>query len=384
MPKQTAMIAVAVFVLAGWLLPVRTAMADSANIGYLLAPRAFRAAAEKVKPYMVTIDTVGGLAMRPPRDKRKRVGGLANPGEGPTTGLILTSDGHIITSTFNFIRKPRIITVELPDGTQKVAKLLGRDDTRKLTLLKVEGVKDLPVPTFVDPAKVSIGQWAISVGVGYGGDQAAVSAGIISAKNRVGGRALQTDANLSPANYGGPLIDIDGNILGICVPMNPRAKGGGAGAGSEWYDSGIGFAVTMFNTQRLIDRMKKGEHLKRGMMGFLPSPKTLDNGGIEITRVLPGSPSEKAGLEKGDVIVAIDGKVIDSIADLRQALGQYVAGETVKVTYRRGEGDAMDADVTLATGPFKAKPQPKPDEKPEPEGDETRRSGCGRRRGPRR
>lgn len=345
-----------------------SAYAESVNIGYLLAPRAFRAAVEKVKPYMVTIDTVGGIALTNSKKQRQQMGGPARPGEGPTTGLIISADGYIVTSTFNFIRKPRIITVELPDGTQKVAKLLGRDDTRKICLLKVEGVQNLPMPRFVDPDDLRVGQWAISVGVGYGGEEPAVSAGILSALYRIGGRAVQTDANLSPANYGGPLIDIEGRILGICVPMNPR--GGGVGSGAEWYDSGIGFAVTMYDTQRLIDRMKEGEHLKRGLVGVLPSPKSIEGGGVKVTKVLPGSPADKAGLKDNDIITHISGEPVDGISELRKELGRFVADEEIQVTYKRGEEVPVQVALTLETGPFKAPPKPKKPEVKAGEGDD--------------
>lgn len=338
--------------------------AESVNIGYLLAPRAFRAAVDQIKPAMVTIDTVGGITLTNSKKQRRQIGGPARPGEGPTTGLIISPDGYIITSTFNFIRQPQIITVELADGTQKVARLLGRDDTRNLCLLKIEGVENLPVPQFVDPGELRVGQWAISVGVGYGGSEPAVSAGIVSALHRAGGRAVQTDANLSPANYGGPLIDIEGRVLGICVPMNPRSSG--AGAGAEWYDSGIGFAVTMHDSRRLVERMKAGEHLKRGLVGVLPSPKSLDGGGVQITKVLPGSPAAAAQLQDNDVILQVNGVPLEGMSDLRRELGRYVADEQIKLTYRRGEAQPVEVQLTLATGPFNP-PKPTGSDAPKPE-----------------
>ena len=82
------------------------------------------------------------------------------------------------------------------------------------------------------------------------------------------GRAIQTDANISPANYGGPLIDIEGHVLGICVPLSPRAQG--AASGVDWYDSGIGFAIPLSGAKRLIDEMKTGKHIKPGKLGVLP------------------------------------------------------------------------------------------------------------------
>ena len=348
--------------LASCLLLLAACMAAAAPPdGYRLTPEALRHATAQAAPYLVTIDTVGGISLGQRTKKQKqRVGGLANPGEGPTTGMIVSSDGLIVTSTFNFIRKPRIITVRLPDGTQHVAELLGRDETRKICLLKIDNVSDLPTVSFTPPDRLRIGQWAISMGVGYGGDEPAVSLGIISALNRAGGRAVQTDANISPANYGGPLLDIEGNVIGICVPLNPRAKG--TGAGSEWYDSGIGFAVSLHELDHVIKRMAAGETLKAGLLGVVPSPKLTD-GGVELHQIAPGSPAAKAGLKKGDRITRVNGQEVTTAAEMRLALGRFLAGDKLTLTWQR-EGQELTAKVTLATGPFK-KANPKPSDKSE-------------------
>jgi serine protease Do len=335
--------------------------------GYRLTPEALRHATTQAGAYLVTIDTVGGISLGQRTKKQKqRVGGLANPGEGPTTGMIVSSDGLIVTSTFNFIRKPRIITVTLPDGSQHVAELLGRDETRKICLLKIEKVADLPTVAFKPPDQLRVGQWAISMGVGYGGDDPAVSLGIISALNRAGGRAVQTDANISPANYGGPLLDIEGNVIGICVPLNPRAKG--AGAGSEWYDSGIGFAVSLHELDHVIKRMAAGETLKAGLLGVVPSPKLTD-GGVELHKIAPGSPADRAGLKKGDRLTHVNDQQVASAAEMRLALGRFLAGDKLTLTWQR-EGQTLTAEVTLATGPFKAKPK-QPDDRPEDKPEES-------------
>ncbi|MCI0356859.1 MAG: S1C family serine protease, partial [Planctomycetaceae bacterium] len=205
--------------------------------GTLLAPKAFRAAAAKVQPSLVRIEGFGGIAAGVDG------GGYQAPGEGPTTGLVLSSDGYVVTSTFNFLRKPPIITVVTPDGRRHVAKLLGRDETRKLCILKVDGVNGWPVPELASRDKLKVGQWVVATGIGFGAAQPALSAGIISATSRISGRAVQTDVNLSPANYGGPLIDLEGRVVGICAPLSPH--GAGEAAGAEWYDSGIGFAVPL-------------------------------------------------------------------------------------------------------------------------------------------
>lgn len=326
----------------------------SPTLGDRLAPRAFRAAAARVQPSIVTVETAGTIGInRTSKKQRQRIGGLGNPGEGPSTGLIVSPDGLILTSTFHFIRKPRIITVTLADGRQFVAELLGRDDTRKLCVLKLkdETVSGLPVAPIAPADELRVGEWAISLGAGYGGDHQALSAGIISALERAGGRAVQTDANISPANYGGPLVDITGRVIGLCVPLNPRA-GGSAASGSEWYDSGIGFAIPLDGIDPLITRMAAGEHLKRGLIGIQPSAK-VDGKGVRIERVATDSPASDAGLQKGDLITRINDQPVLSVADVSRSLGKFVAGDRVVITFRRGDDGAADVLVTLGAGPYK-------------------------------
>ena len=230
--------------------------------GQFLAPRAFRAAAAKVHPSLVTIESFGGLSAGTTKGS---IGGIRKPGDGPTTGLIISEDGYVITSSFNFIRQQPIITVVMQDGSRHVAELLGRDEIRKLCVLKIKNAAGLPVPAIAPREEVRVGQWAISVGVGFGDSEPAISAGIISARKRASGRAEQTDANISPANYGGPLIDIEGRVLGICVPMNPKSQE--AGAGVEWYDSGIGFAVPLDGAEKFYHRHEGRPHRPSGPVG---------------------------------------------------------------------------------------------------------------------
>jgi serine protease Do len=305
---------------------------------------------------MVTIETFGGA--KPLVSKKKgarRSAAISRPGEGPTTGLILTADGYIVTSTFNFIQldflkdpKRRIITVTLPSGEQKVARFLGRDETRKICLLKVDDVSDLPVPAMAPRDEFRVGQWAVSVGVGFGDDDPALSAGIVSATQRISGRAVQTDANISPANYGGPLVDIQGRVIGICVPLSPRSQD--AAAGSEWYDSGIGFAVPLDGQSRLIELMKAGKVVQPGMMGVQVRPADKETGqGVVIAKVLEKTPADKAGLKEGDQIVAVDGQEPLDPAQLRILLGRHIAGDTVKIAVTRGK-ERIEATVELAAG----------------------------------
>ena len=166
--------------------------------------------------------------------RKKRAPAVAKPGDGPTTGLIVSSDGYVLTSTFNLITRPPVITVIRDDGSRHVATLVARDDDRRLCLLKVNDVKNWPVAATVSDASLKVGQWAVTVGLGNG-NQPSISAGIVSAKNRIGGRAVQTNANISPVNYGGALLDIDGRVIGICVPLSPRSTNAADGVAHEGY-----------------------------------------------------------------------------------------------------------------------------------------------------
>lgn len=332
--------------------------------GTLLAPKAFRAAAAKVQPSLVRIEGFGGIAAGVDG------GGYQAPGEGPTTGLVISSDGYVITSTFNFLRKPPIITVVTPDGRRHVAKLLGRDETRKLCVLKVDGVNDWPVPEFASREELKVGQWVVATGIGFGAGQPALSAGIISAASRISGRAVQTDANLSPANYGGPLIDLDGRVVGICAPLSPQA--GSEAAGAEWYDSGIGFAVPLAGLDSVLTAMKDGKTLQPGFLGVQAEASGDPPTGAVIKEVVPDSPAAKADLKPEDRILSVGGIEIQDVAQLTNVIRRFLAGDKVAVVILRGE-EKKTFEVELAVRPATppkpmAKPPlpPMPGDKPKP------------------
>jgi serine protease Do len=333
--------------------------------GTLLAPKAFRAAAARVQPGLVRIEGLGGIA--PGVDG----GGYQAPGEGPTTGVVISPDGYIVTSTFNFLRKPPIITVIGPDGQRRVAELLGRDETRKLCLLKVSGDVEWQVPALAPRSELQVGQWAVAVGFGFGASEPSLSAGIISATSRISQRAVQTDANLSPANYGGPLVDLEGRVIGICVPLSPQSKTEAAGA--EWYDSGIGFAVPLDGLENAIAAMKAGKTLQPGFLGVQTVPFGDPPSGAEIKQVVPDSPAAKAGLAAGDQILRIGETEILDGAHLSTVIGRYYAGDKIAVVVKRGEEEkSLEAELAVPPPPPKPMPMPmaipmpgeKPGEKP--------------------
>jgi serine protease Do len=301
---------------------------------------AIKAAVEKVAPSVVQIRTVGGL------DSVERTA-LA---DGPTTGLVISPDGYILSSAFNFAQQPASIVVMFADGKQSPAELIATDHSRMIVLLKATNASDLPVPTMAPVAEVHPGQWAIAIGRAYRTDRANVTVGVISALNRMYGRAIQTDADVSLANYGGPLIDIRGRVLGLVVPMAPRGQNELAGA--EWYDSGIGFAVPLGPLADRIAQMKKGHDLRTGLLGIGLLPKNPHSSAAELASVRPDSPAGQAGLKKGDRITEINGKPIKTQTDLRFALGAAYAGDPVRVVAMRDK-DRVEKTITLA-GEFAA------------------------------
>ena len=298
-----------------------------------LTSQAFRAATKRVMPSLVSIESFGGSSV-----KAGRIGGIRKQGEGNTTGVVISPDGYILTSTFNFIREASVVTVKTSQGDERVAQILGRDDTRKICLLKIDDVAGLSVPEMQPAEDVKVGQWAISLGVGYGDQTPAISMGIISAKNRVGGRAIQTDANISPANYGGPLVDIQGRLIGICVPMNPQSQA--VAAGVEWYDSGIGFAVPVDDFAKIIARLKDGQRVLPAFIGIETGPAEGD--GMEINGVSPDSAAAKAGVIKGDILLAINDQPINDMLRLRQILNRFEAGQEISISIKREVAKAED------------------------------------------
>ena len=323
---------------------------DEAPISQLeslqLTSQAFRAATDRMLPSLVSIESFGGSNV-----KAGRIGGIRKQGEGNTTGVVISPDGYILTSTFNFIREASVVTVKTKAGDERVARILGRDDTRKICLLKIDNVEGLVVPSMQPLQEVKVGQWAISLGVGYGDQTPAMSMGIVSAKNRVGGRAIQTDANISPANYGGPLVDIQGRLIGICVPMNPQSQA--VAAGVEWYDSGIGFAVPVDDFKQLIKRLKDGRRILPAFIGITTGP-VAGGDGMKIEKIASKSAASEAGLVVGDILLAIDEEPINDMLRLRQVLNRFEAGQEITLSIQRADAKDDDSEEEPALSDEKA------------------------------
>jgi serine protease Do len=300
---------------------------------------ALRAAGDKVAPSVVQIRTIGGF------DTAE--GTLL--ADGPTTGLVISPDGYIVSSAFNFVQQPTSILVTFATGKQSPAELVATDHSRLLVLLKAPAT-DLPVPPLAPASETRPGQWAIALGRTFRADRPNVSVGIVSAVNRMFGKAIQTDADISTANYGGPLVDIHGRVLGLLVPMAPQGSSQGPGevAGVELYDSGIGFAVPLAPLAEHIESMKKGDDQRPGLLGIGMGSKNAHTSPAVLSVIRPDGPAGRAGFRKGDRIVELNGKTIGTQTDLRFALGPLYGGETVKVVATRGKNkERIEHSVTL-------------------------------------
>jgi serine protease Do len=298
--------------------------------------QSIRTAIQRIAPSVVKIETIGGL---------ERVGKVL-VSTGPTTGLVVADNGYVISSAFNFIQQPSSILVTLPSGARAPAQIVARDHSRMLVLLKVNAKEKLTVPEAVPHNQMTVGQWAIAVGRTYEQPEPNLSVGLVSATGRIWSTAIQTDAKVSPANYGGPLIDIQGRVLGVLVPLSPQRQGGEI-AGAEWYDSGIGFAIPLVDIYERLATLQGGKDLYPGVMGI--SLKAGDQFSLpaELAATQPASPSYKAGLRAGDTIVQLDSVPITRQVQLRHVLGPRYAGDKVHVTYLRGKENPERREVDI-------------------------------------
>ncbi len=354
----------------------------------------FRAVATKLRPSLVRIETVGGTQPTgpqtreeprptdpdeegPPPPPRSQNPFQDAPGsgfviaDGPTTGLVYSDDGYIVTSSFNFVREPALITVTLSDGRRVAADLIARDQVRKIALLKVDA-SGLTPPSWSGVEGLRVGQSAIALGLGFGGSDPSLTVGIISALNRMHGNAIQTDAKLNPANYGGPLCDLEGRVIGICVPMAQRA---GELAGVELYDSGVGFAVPRQRLDAIVESLMTRGSVYRGWLGFVLDPRSTE--AVVILNIAEPSPAHAAGLRPGDKIVRANGQPTLHFGQLVQAIYMVPAGDQVTLDIER-DGAEFSAVATLARssdlGPLPELPEPfdpsapappQPEEEPE-------------------
>jgi serine protease Do len=311
---------------------------------------AFRTAVARVAAAVVRIEPVASA--------EAPGGAEAAAGSGPSTGLIVVSEpdaAWVLTTAFAVPGDVVETVVVRADGGRQAARVAGRDESRGLVLLKTQAVADLPALEPAPRRELSAGQWAIAVGRGWGQAAPSVAVGVVSAIDRAWGRAVQTDASVSPANYGGPLVDIAGRVIGILAPL--PADTAGMKLGTELYDAGIGFAVPLEDMLAVLPRLQRGENLATGILGITWRSRDVVNGEPVIASCRQGSPAALAGLRPGDRFVQIGDRPITRIGEARHQIMPRRAGEELAVVVERGaDPRRIEARVTLvdALPPWRA------------------------------
>jgi S1-C subfamily serine protease len=297
--------------------------------------KAARTAADRVLPSIVTVEPIS-------------TGGASSGDvqlDAPTSGLVVDPEGYILTSSLPVQGSNAAILVTLADGTRASATLVARDFHRELALLKIKTEKPLQSVTLsTEPPDLKIGQTTIAV-ARYGAKSTPMIArGILSAVKRLDGIALQTDARISPTFYGGPLVDLYGRVLGIMIPAVGE---GGAENPTDWYDSGIAFAIDASTIASKLDRLKVGTDIKRGLIGMVASSKDPNEKNTTISAVRPRSPADAGGMKPGDKVLSVAGTEVDRYGAIKQVLGRHDSGETIAVVVDR-EGKSVSLEITLA------------------------------------
>jgi serine protease Do len=302
---------------------------------------AFRAAVARVAAAVVRVEPVAAAVGT----------GEAATGGGPSTGLVVASaaDAAWVLTTAWAVPDAAAETVLVrADGVRQAGRVAGRDGSRGLVLLKTQPWADVPVLEPAPRRDLAPGQWAIAVGRGWGHAAPSVAVGIVSAVDRAWGRAVQTDASVSQANYGGPLIDIAGRVIGILAPL--PADTAGMTQGTELYDAGIGFAVPLEDVLPVLPRMQRGEQLAAGILGISWRSRDMINGEPVIASCRQGSPAAVAGLRPGDRVVQIGDRAVARIGAARHEIMPRRAGDTCAVVVERAAADGprrIEARVTL-------------------------------------
>ncbi|MBT3226682.1 MAG: Do family serine endopeptidase [Deltaproteobacteria bacterium] len=266
------------------------------------------------------------------------------------SGFIISHDGYIVTN-HHVIAKAEKIEVKLFDGRTFNAKIIGKDKLSELALIKIEA-KKLPFIKWGDSDAIEVGDWVLAIGNPLGFDHT-VTAGIISARGRsvfgstAYGQFLQTDAAINFGNSGGPLFNLDAEVIGI----NTAIVAGG---------QNLGFAIPSKLAQKVIRQLRKNGKVARGWFGVeiqevdneLAESFGLPSGmrGVVLTGIGKGSPAEKAGLAMGDVIVEFNGNPLNKTTQLQQYVGETTPGSDVRVKIFRN-GKFLDKTVTVNLRP---------------------------------
>ena len=265
------------------------------------------------------------------------------------SGFIISTDGYVVTNA-HVIDNAAKITVKLEDKRELKAKVIGVDKLSDIALLKIEA-KNLPMVSLGDSDALDVGQWVVAIGAPFGLDYTATQ-GIVSALSRslpadTYVPFIQTDAAVNPGNSGGPLFDLNGQVVGVNSQIYSRSGG----------YMGVSFAIPINIVKNVTDQLKTSGKVSRGWLGvgiqgineaLAESIGRKDTKGSLISSVTPSSPADKAGLQAGDLILQFDGKAVNSVNDLPILVSNTKIGEEVTIGISRA-GSEKTLSVTIDT-----------------------------------
>ena len=270
--------------------------------------------------------------------------GESQPQISAGSGVIVDAkNGYVITNA-HVVKDAREVLVTLKDNRRLPAQLVGADAGTDIALLKVEP-RNLVETRFGDSDALQVGDFVVAIGNPFGIGQTATS-GIVSALGRSGlsvegyEHFIQTDASINPGNSGGALVNLRGELVGINTAIIGPAGG----------NVGIGFAVPSFIARAVMEQLIRFGEVRRGQLG-LSMTDVAGAEGAAVAEVLPNSPAAQAGLRKGDVVNALNGRPVRSAAELRARLGVMPVGETVELRVQRGkDSHALKARIGAIAG----------------------------------
>jgi serine protease Do len=309
--------------------------------------------AKAARPAVVNISTQSRVTDPRAEFFRRFFEGLPPGGQRSSlgSGVILSHDGYIVTNN-HVVASGGDVIVRLARGSEHPARVIGTDPPTDLALLKVDGA-NFPVLPLGDSDRLEVGEPVMAIGNPFGLDQT-VTTGIVSAKERFIGSGpyddfIQTDASINPGNSGGPLLDSRGAVVGINSAIFSQSGG----------SIGIGFAIPINLTKTVLLQLRERGSVVRGYLGVSVRPVTpeaAEGAGLEqprgalVENVVEGSPAARAGLQKGDVIVAVNEQAVAAPPELTRRIAGTRPGTRVEIGVRR-QGRDVTVPVELGQLP---------------------------------
>jgi len=335
-------------------------------LGQTATPESFSTLADTASPAVVNISTVktikgGGPVFRhfyqspwgdqdPFKDFFEKFFGDEQQREFKQrslgSGFIIDKEGYIVTNN-HVIADADEIKVKLNSGKEYNAKIIGRDPSTDIALIKIKADSNYSIVNLGDSDELKVGEWVVAIGNPFGLEHT-VTAGIVSAKGRVIGSGpyddfIQTDASINPGNSGGPLINMKGNVVGINTAIIASGQG-------------IGFAVPVNLAKGVIKQLKEEGEVTRGWLGvgiqdindeMAEYYGVKGKKGVLVSEVFPGDPADKAGIQTKDIIFEVNGQKIETSRELTRIIAGFHVGEVVKITVFR-DGKEKTFKVKIA------------------------------------